>query len=177
MGFVSLPSTLELLLPLPPIEIISKTGTLVLTGGGLKSFNFSGIKDRFKPTKRHGSHPSVDGPKPNSRQSGSTKAIQSSSGSATPFDSSAEGSTSEASTTIIRVSEYSQSSETRPISYSTTSLSSKGRRFGSIDSTSSRGHSDHSESSTPRNKLMSFIHRAGSPRSSPTAVRVLTCLF
>lgn len=169
MGFVPSSRVLKTTLTQISPEIISKTGSLVLTGGGLKSFNFTGIKDRFKPGRRHAP---IEAPKPTLKPTGPIRPLlpPSGSGSETQFDSSTESSAvSDASNTVIRISTSSE----RPGSFSTSSLTSKNRRFGSIDSTSSRGHSDHSETSTPRNKLMSFITRTGSPRSSPTMVRSL----
>lgn len=143
-------------------ELISKTGNVLLSSNGLKSFNFSGIKDRLLPGKRHAAHTRLEAPKPIHRQIGHVKDAQPS------LSSSSNSSISDASSTLAN-------SDIPPGRKSTSSLHTlKGsRRMGSVDSgssqkTSDQGHGDDPEVPAPRRKLLSLLQRTGSPRSSPS---------
>ena len=150
-----------------PTELISKTGNVLLSSNGLKSFNFSGIKDRLLPGKRQVAHTRLEPPKPIQRQIGYSKDPS--------LTSVSRSSTSDSSSTLAN----SDIPPGRKSTSSTTTLKSS-RRMGSIDSgsgsqrTSDHGHGEESEIvNTPRRKLMSLLHRTGSPRSSPARVSFL----
>lgn len=135
-----------------------------MSSNGLKSFNFSGIKDRLLPGKRH---TRLEPPKPIHRQIGNVQSSWTSSGSSLP-------SPSDSSSTLVRASTTSTTLDPAPGRKSTSSNATiKSRRGGSIDSgslkSSDHGHGEDHEH-TPRRKLMSLLHRTGSPRNSPSLV-------
>jgi hypothetical protein len=140
---------------------------VLLTSGGLKSFNFSGIKDRLLPGKRQIVQTRLEPPMPIHRQIGHVKDSQ-------PSLASDANSTSDASSTLA----MSDIPPGRKSTSSNYTFKSTSRRTGSIDSGSLRS-SDHShgedvETRTPRGKLMSLLHRNGSPRASPSRVRFMS---
>jgi hypothetical protein len=153
------------------IELISKTGNVLLTSGGLKSFNFSGIKDRLLPGKRQTVHARLEPPKPIHRQIGHVKDSQPS------LLSSGASSISDSSSTLAN----SDIAPGRKSTSSNNTFKSSSRRTGSIDSgsgshsqrSSDHGHGEDVETKTPRGKLMSLLHRNGSPRASPSRVRFI----
>lgn len=156
-----------------PTELISKTGNVLLTSGGLKSFNFTGIKDRFRPGKKQ---------IPSSRPQVTQKQLENirdlkeqvESRSDTLVSSSAESTTqSDSPTTGF------QSSGSNGRMSTDTLLSKKfssSRRLGSMD-LGGRGdgeNGEHPEIGTPRRRLMTLLHRTNtsSPRSSPSLVSI-----
>ncbi|PVG00036.1 hypothetical protein CPB86DRAFT_872242 [Serendipita vermifera] len=144
-------------------ELISKTGNVLLSGGGLKSFNFTGIKDRLLPGKRHHAPNKPEPPKVVSKQIGQSREFEQSEGQISTTE------TSDSSTAIGRNSFASNTTSSRK-SASSTSLSKDSRRHGSVDS-GVRGISEHGEdvdTHTPRKKLMSLLQISGSPRNSPS---------
>lgn len=147
-------------------ELISKTGNVLLSSNGLKSFNFSGIKDRLLPGKRHVAHTRLEPPKPIQRQIGHVRDDRPS------LSSGSSSFTSDSSSTLA----HSDIPPGRKSTSSTTTLKSS-RRMGSIDSGGSQRTSDHGHAedsgngtNTPKRKLLSLLHRTGSPRSSPSRV-------
>ncbi|CAG7848535.1 UPF0648 protein C3H5.09c [Serendipita indica DSM 11827] len=148
-------------------DFITLTSNVVLSASGLKSFKFSGIRDRFTPGKRHATPTRAEGPtKPAHRQltaSGSDvpSSTETSSLSDSPFGS----------TPRISTSSHTTAMGTGRKSTSSSHATGFGRRHGSTDS-GHRGVSDHEESesgtSGPRRKLMALLHRTASPRNSPS---------
>jgi hypothetical protein len=150
------------------LELISKTGNVLLSGGGLKSFNFTGIKDRLLPGKRHHTPAKLEPPKVTPKQIGSSREFGRSEGHISTTE------TSDSSTAFGRSSYASNTTSSRKSTSSANS--SKDRRHGSVDSTN-RGVSETGEeleTNTPRKKLMSLLQISSSPRNSPSQVSVTT---
>ena len=151
-----------------PTELISKTGNVLLTSNGFKSFNFSGIKDRLLLGKRQAVHTQIEPPKPIHRQIGHLK-------DAHPSQSGSSSVISDSSVTLA-MPDIPPGRKSASSNYTLKSS----RRTGSTDaSDSSRRSSDHGEDveeHTPRRKLMSLLHRNGSPRQSPSRVSLRSTL-
>ncbi|KAG8810244.1 hypothetical protein FRC17_003017 [Serendipita sp. 399] len=144
-------------------DFITMTSNVVLSASGLKSFKFSGIKERFTPGKRHTTPAKIETPpKPPHRQLSSVKDA---SGAETHSltDSSGLSDTGTGATPRASISSHTSTS----VGFGRRSTSSA--RQGS-SSSGNRGVSDHEEmeSATPRRKLMSLLNRTASPRNSPS---------
>ncbi|KAG9055730.1 hypothetical protein FS842_001402 [Serendipita sp. 407] len=144
-------------------DFITMTSNVVLSASGLKSFKFSGIRERFTPSKRNTTPAKIEAPpKPPQRQLTGTKGTNGSE-TLSSADSSGLSDTGTGATPRASTSSHTTSS----IGFGRRSTSSN--RHNS-SSSGNRGVSDHEEveSATPRKKLMTLLNRTASPRHSPS---------